>query len=45
MIEICLDLFKIGGTVEYDVTIYQKVTNNNIPVLVYISNIYDFSKV
>jgi hypothetical protein len=45
MIEICLDLFKIGGRVEYDVTIYQKVFNNNILVLIYKSNIYDFSKV
>jgi len=45
MIEICLDLFKVVGIDEYNITNYQKNLNNNILVLIYISNIYDFSKV
>jgi len=45
MIEICLDLFKVGGIDQYNITNYQRNLNNNILVLIYISNIYDFSKV
>ena len=44
-VEIFLDLFKVIGIDEYNITNYQRNLNNNIPVFIYISNIYDFSKV
>jgi hypothetical protein len=45
MIEIYLDLFVVGVIDEYDITNYQKVLNNYIIVSIYVSNIYDFSKI